>query len=118
MIMGRRSSLRLVRTILLSLSGAELYEPVFHGAGTSAACVLLNHNASAFFNRKALPAKARRREKSSTLNAEILSFIEAEDADGLTPVKDDNKDNGQKIQFKAGSYNSAQLKLLLKLPIL
>ena len=42
------------------------YEPVFHGAGTSAACVLLNHNATAFLNRKALPAKVLRREKSST----------------------------------------------------
>ena len=76
----------------------------------SAYRVLLNRNATAFLNRKALSAKALRREKSSTLNAEILSFIEAEDADGLSPVKDDNNDNGQKIQFKAGSYNSAQLK--------
>ena len=105
-----KNAMRNKKFFTFPVSWAELYEPVFHGAGTSAACVLLNHNASAFFNRKALPAKALRREKSSTLNAEILSFIEAEDADGLSPVKDDNKDNGQKIQFKAGSYNSAQLK--------
>ena len=64
----------------------------------------------AFLNRKALSAKALCREKSSTSNAEILSFIEAEDAGGLSPAKDDNEDKGQKIKFKAGSYNSPQLK--------
>ena len=58
----------------------------------------------AFLNRKALSANALSREKSSTLNAEILSLIEEEDAGGLSPTKDDSEDKGQKIKFKAGSY--------------
>ena len=65
----------------------------------SAYCVLLNRNATAFLNRKALSAKALRREKFSTLNAGILTFIKAEDAGGLSPVKDDNAEKGQKNKF-------------------
>ena len=76
----------------------------------SAYCVLLNHNTKVFLNRKALSAKALRREKSSTLNAEILHFIKAADAGGLAPVKDGNAEKGQKIKFKAGSYISPLLK--------
>ena len=71
----------------------------------SAYCVLLNRNASAFLNRKALSANPLSREKSSTLNEEILPFIKAEDAGGLAPVKDDNEDEGQKIKFKAGLHS-------------
>ena len=76
----------------------------------SAYCVLLNHNATAFLNRKALSAKALRREKSSTLNAGILTFIKAEDAGGLAPVKDDNAGKGQKTKFKAGLHSVPLLK--------
>ena len=76
----------------------------------SAYCVLLNHNATAFLNRKALSANALRREKSSTLNAGILAFIKAEDADGLAPVKDDNNEKGQKAKFKAGLHGVPLLK--------
>ena len=73
-------------------------------------CVLLNHNATAFLNRKALPTNAVKAEKSSTLNAGILSFIKTEDAGGLAPVKDDNAEKGQKIKFKACLRGSPMLK--------
>ena len=73
-------------------------------------CVLLNHNATAFLNRKALSAKALRREKSPTLNAEILTFIKAEDAGGLVPVKDDNAEKGQNNKFKSGLHSVPMLK--------
>ena len=76
----------------------------------SAYCVLLNHNATAFLNRKALSAKALSREKSSTLNEKNLHFIKAEDADGLAPVKDDNAEKGQRIKFKANSHSLPLLK--------
>ena len=75
---------------------------------------MLNHNATAFLNRKALSANALSREKSSTLYAEILFFIKAADAGGLTPVKDGNAEKGQKIKFKAGLNNSPLLKHPLK----
>ena len=45
-----------------------------------------------------------------TLSAEILPLVEAEDAGGLAPVKDDNKEQGQKLKLKAGSYSSPQLR--------
>ena len=77
---------------------------------TPAYCVLLNRNATAFLNRKALSANALRREKSSTLNAGILAFIKAEDAGGLSPVKDDNAEKGQKNNFKAGVHSVPLLK--------
>ena len=76
----------------------------------SAYRVLLNRNASAFLNRKALSANPLSREKSSTLNEGLLPFIKAEDAGGLAPVKDDNDEKGQKIKFKAGSYSTPLLK--------
>ena len=57
-------------------------------------CVLLNHNTTVFLNHKALPTNAVKAEKSSTLNEEILSFIKAKDAGGLTPIKDDNEEKG------------------------
>ena len=75
----------------------------------SAYCVLLNHNATAFLNRKALSANVLRREKSSTLNAGILSFIKAADADGLAPIKDNNAEKGQKDKIKACLYDSPML---------
>ena len=86
-----------------------------HRAG--AYCVLLNHNATAFLNRKALSARALSREKSSTLNEEDLSFIKAEDAGGPAPVKDDNAEKGQRTEFKAGSYSVPLLKRGEKLPL-
>ncbi len=75
----------------------------------SAYRVLLNHNATAFLNRKALSAKAQSREKSSTLNEGNLPFIKAEDTGGLTPAKDDNAEKGQRLEFKAGTYSGPLL---------
>ena len=71
---------------------------------------MLNRNATAFLNRKALFAKALSREKSSTLNEGLLPFIKAEDTGGLAPAKDDNAEKGEKNEFKADAYSVPSLR--------
>ena len=92
------------------LSSGMLCEPVFHAARHphTAFCSITMRQHSSI--AKPCEAKALRCEKSSTLNAGILSFIKAKDAGGLAPVKDDNAEKGQKIKFKAGSYSVPLLK--------
>ena len=81
----------------MTLSSGELYKPVFHGTGHphTAFCSITIRKYSSI--AKPCKANALSREKSSTLNEEILPFIKAEDAGGLTPVKDDNEDEGQNL---------------------
>ena len=67
----------------------------------------------AFLIRKASPSNALLCEKSSTLNAEKFTFIEAADAGGLTPGKDNNDDERKIIKFKAYPDSFSQLILFL-----